>query len=99
MSARRKEKLDKVVADIEASGGTANASEFGLAAYFYTRNLSRLFRVPRALESGMVGVNAGLVTIEVAPFCGVKDSGLGSEGSSHGIAEYLVIKHVGLGGL
>ncbi|TXY04648.1 NAD-dependent succinate-semialdehyde dehydrogenase [Vibrio mimicus] len=74
----------------------ANATEFGLASYFYTRNLSRIFRVSRALESGMVGVNAGLVTTEVAPFGGVKQSGLGSEGSSHGIEEYLHFKYINL---
>ena len=77
----------------------ANATEFGLAAYFYTRNLSRVFRVSRALESGMVGVNAGLVTTEVAPFGGVKESGIGSEGSSHGIEEYLHLKYISLGGV
>ena len=77
----------------------ANASELGLAAYFYTRDLSRVFRVSRALESGMVGINAGLVTTEVAPFGGVKDSGIGSEGSSHGIEEYLHLKYVSIGGL
>ncbi|WP_233887926.1 NAD-dependent succinate-semialdehyde dehydrogenase [Paraburkholderia flagellata] len=77
----------------------ANATEFGLAAYFYTRNLSRVFRVSRALESGMVAVNAGLVTTEVAPFGGVKDSGIGSEGSSHGIEEYLHLKYISLGGV
>lgn len=75
----------------------ANATEFGLASYLYTRNLSRIFRVSRALESGMVGVNAGLVTTEVAPFGGVKQSGLGSEGSSHGIEEYLHFKYINLG--
>lgn len=77
----------------------ANASEFGLAAYFYTRDLSRVFRVSRSLESGMVGINAGLVTTEVAPFGGVKNSGLGSEGSSHGIEEYLHLKYISLGGI
>lgn len=77
----------------------ANATEFGLAAYFYTRNLSRVFRVSLALESGMVGVNAGLVTTEVAPFGGVKESGFGSEGSSHGIEEYLHLKYISLGGV
>ncbi|TXZ76915.1 aldehyde dehydrogenase family protein [Vibrio mimicus] len=75
----------------------ANTTEFGLASYFYTRNLSRIFRVSRALESGMVGVNAGLVTTEVAPFGGVKQSGLGSEGSSHSIEEYLHLKYINLG--
>lgn len=77
----------------------ANATQFGLAAYFYTRDLARIFRVSRALESGMVGVNAGLVTTEVAPFGGVKDSGFGTEGSSHGIEEYLHLKYINLGGL
>lgn len=77
----------------------ANSSEFGLAAYFYSRDLSRAFRVSRALESGMVGVNEGLVTTEVAPFGGVKDSGIGREGSTHGIEEYLNLKYVSLGGL
>lgn len=77
----------------------ANATEFGLAAYFYSRDLSRVFRVSRALQSGMVGVNAGLVTTEVAPFGGVKDSGIGREGSSHGIDDYLSLKYVSLGGL
>lgn len=77
----------------------ANGTEFGLAAYFYSRDLARVFRVSRALESGMVGINEGLVTTEVAPFGGVKDSGLGSEGSSHGINEYLHLKYVSLGGL
>ncbi|MFS2137629.1 NAD-dependent succinate-semialdehyde dehydrogenase [Duganella sp. Dugasp56] len=77
----------------------ANAEPFGLAAYFYSRDLARAFRVSRALDSGMVGVNEGLVTTEVAPFGGVKDSGIGREGSSHGIDEYLSLKYVSLGGL
>jgi succinate-semialdehyde dehydrogenase/glutarate-semialdehyde dehydrogenase len=77
----------------------ANAEPFGLAAYFYSRDLARAFRVARALDSGMVGVNEGLVTTEVAPFGGVKDSGIGREGSSHGIDEYLSLKYVSLGGL
>jgi succinate-semialdehyde dehydrogenase/glutarate-semialdehyde dehydrogenase len=77
----------------------ANAEPFGLAAYFYSRDLARAFRVSRALESGMVGVNEGLVTTEVAPFGGVKDSGIGREGSTHGIEEYLNLKYVSLGGL
>lgn len=77
----------------------ANATEFGLAAYFYTRDLARTFRVSRALQAGMVGVNEGIVTTEVAPFGGVKDSGLGYEGSSRGIEEYLNLKHLSIGGL
>jgi succinate-semialdehyde dehydrogenase / glutarate-semialdehyde dehydrogenase len=77
----------------------ANATEFGLAAYFYTRDLARAFRVGRALESGMVGVNEGIITAEVAPFGGVKDSGIGREGSSLGIEEFLHVKYMSVGGL
>jgi len=77
----------------------ANSTELGLASYFYSRGLARTFRVSRALQSGMVGVNEGLITTEVAPFGGVKDSGIGREGSIHGIDEYLNIKYVSLGGL
>jgi succinate-semialdehyde dehydrogenase/glutarate-semialdehyde dehydrogenase len=77
----------------------ANAVEFGLACYFYTRDLARTFRVSEALEYGMVGVNSGLITTEVAPFGGVKDSGLGREGSKYGMDEYLNIKYVCLGGV
>ncbi|TVR64787.1 MAG: NADP-dependent succinate-semialdehyde dehydrogenase I, partial [Candidatus Competibacteraceae bacterium] len=72
----------------------ANATEFGLAAYFYSRDLSRVFRVAEALQYGMVGVNTGLISTEVAPFGGVKESGFGREGSKYGIAEYLDIKYV-----
>ncbi|SDA10957.1 NAD-dependent succinate-semialdehyde dehydrogenase [Sphingomonas sp. NFR15] len=77
----------------------ANATEFGLAAYFYTRDLSRTFRVARALEAGMVGINEGIITSEVAPFGGVKDSGIGREGSSFGIDEFLHVKYLCVGGL
>lgn len=75
----------------------ANASEFGLAAYFYTRDVSRVWRVAEALEAGMVGVNTGLISTEVAPFGGVKQSGLGREGSRHGLEDYLELKYVCLG--
>ena len=77
----------------------ANATEFGLAAYFYTQNLARAFRVSRAIQSGMIGINEGLITTEVAPFGGVKDSGIGREGSVHGLEEYLHLKYLSLGGL
>ena len=77
----------------------ANASEYGLAAYFYSQNPARIWRVAEALESGMVGVNTGLISNEVAPFGGVKQSGLGREGSVHGIDEYLEMKYVCQGGL
>ncbi len=77
----------------------ANSTQFGLAAYFYTRDLARTFRVARALQSGMIGINAGVITTVEAPFGGVKDSGIGREGSAHGIDEYLNLKYVSLGGL
>ncbi|MGA4289282.1 NAD-dependent succinate-semialdehyde dehydrogenase [Ralstonia pseudosolanacearum] len=77
----------------------ANDTEFGLAAYFYTRDLSRAWRVSEALESGMVGVNTGLISTAEAPFGGVKQSGLGREGSKYGIDEYLEIKYVCMAGL
>lgn len=77
----------------------ANDTEFGLAAYFYARDLGRAFRVAEALEYGMVGVNTGLISNEVAPFGGMKASGLGREGSKYGIEEYVEIKYVCLGGI
>jgi succinate-semialdehyde dehydrogenase/glutarate-semialdehyde dehydrogenase len=75
----------------------ANATEYGLAGYFYARDLARVWRVAEALEYGMVGVNVGLIANEVAPFGGVKQSGIGREGSRYGIEEYLEIKYVCLG--
>lgn len=77
----------------------ANDTPFGLASYVYTRDLGRAFRVVEALEFGMVGVNEGLISTEVAPFGGVKASGLGREGSRHGLDEYLELKYIALGGL
>ncbi|MCE9900660.1 NADP-dependent succinate-semialdehyde dehydrogenase [Raoultella terrigena] len=75
----------------------ANDTEFGLAAYFYARDLSRVFRVGEALEYGIVGINTGLISNEVAPFGGVKASGLGREGSKYGIDDYLEIKYMCIG--
>ena len=77
----------------------ANDTEFGLASYFYSRDIGRIWRVAEALEYGMVGVNTGLITTEVAPFGGVKESGLGREGSKYGIDEYLEVKYVCMGGV
>jgi succinate-semialdehyde dehydrogenase/glutarate-semialdehyde dehydrogenase len=77
----------------------ANDTEFGLASYFYSQNINRIFRVSEALEYGMVGVNEGIISTEVAPFGGVKSSGLGREGSKYGIDEYLEIKYVCIGGV
>ncbi|MGH6937130.1 MAG: NAD-dependent succinate-semialdehyde dehydrogenase [Methylocella sp.] len=77
----------------------ANASEYGLASYFYARDLGRVFRVARAIEAGIVGVNEGIISTAEAPFGGVKQSGIGREGSRYGIEEYLEIKYVCLGGI
>lgn len=77
----------------------ANDTEFGLAAYFYTQNLQRVFRVSAALESGMIGINECAVSTELAPFGGVKESGLGREGSVLGLKEYLEVKTLHIGGL
>ncbi len=75
----------------------ANATEFGLAAYFYTRDLARSWRVSEALEAGIVGINTGLISTEVAPFGGVKQSGIGREGSKYGLDDYTEIKYVCVG--
>ncbi|MGQ2981077.1 MAG: aldehyde dehydrogenase family protein, partial [Polaromonas sp.] len=75
----------------------ANNTEFGLASYFYSRDIGRIYRVAEALEYGMVGINAGVIATEHVPFGGVKQSGLGREGSSHGMDEYLEMKYLCLG--
>jgi succinate-semialdehyde dehydrogenase/glutarate-semialdehyde dehydrogenase len=77
----------------------ANDTSFGLSAYFYTRDLARAWRVAEALESGMVGINEGILSTEVAPFGGVKQSGLGREGSKYGLDEYTELKYMMMGGL
>ena len=77
----------------------ANDTEFGLASYFYSRDIGRVMRVAEKLESGMVGVNTGLISTAEAPFGGVKQSGLGREGSKYGIDEFLEIKYICLAGL
>jgi len=77
----------------------ANDTEFGLAAYFYSRDIGRVWRVAGAIESGMIGINSGLISTAVAPFGGVKQSGLGREGSRYGINEYIDIKYLCMGGL
>ncbi|MFM0413317.1 NADP-dependent succinate-semialdehyde dehydrogenase [Paraburkholderia aromaticivorans] len=79
--------------------GLANDTEFGLASYFYSRDIGRVWRVAEALEYGMVGINTGLISNEVAPFGGVKQSGLGREGSHYGIDDYVVIKYMCVGGI
>ena len=77
----------------------ANDTEVGLASYFYSRDIGRIFRVAEALEYGIVGINAGLISTEQAPFGGVKESGLGREGSKYGIEDYLELKYLCLGGI
>jgi succinate-semialdehyde dehydrogenase/glutarate-semialdehyde dehydrogenase len=77
----------------------ANATEFGLAAYFYARDLGRVWRVAEALETGIVGINTGIISTEVAPFGGVKESGFGREGSKYGIDDFLEIKYLCMGGI
>jgi succinate-semialdehyde dehydrogenase/glutarate-semialdehyde dehydrogenase len=77
----------------------ANATEFGLAGYFYSRDVGRIFRVAERMETGIIGVNAGIISTEAAPFGGVKQSGLGREGSKYGLDEFLEVKYVLVGGL
>ncbi len=77
----------------------ANDTEFGLAGYFYSRDIGRIFRVAEQMEVGMVGANAGIISTEVAPFGGIKQSGLGREGSKYGLEEYLEVKYVLVGGM
>ena len=77
----------------------ANDTPFGLAAYFYTRDVGRVFRVAEALEYGIIGINEGIISTEVAPFGGMKESGLGREGSKYGIEDYLEVKYLALGGI
>ena len=77
----------------------ANDTEFGLAAYFYARDLKRVWRVAEAIEAGIVGVNSGLIANEMAPFGGVKQSGMGREGSKYGIEEFVEIKYLCMGGI
>ena len=77
----------------------ANDTEFGLASYFYSRDINRVWRVAEALEYGMVGINTGLISTEVAPFGGMKESGIGREGSKYGIEEFIEVKYLCMGGI
>jgi succinate-semialdehyde dehydrogenase/glutarate-semialdehyde dehydrogenase len=83
----------------EEAVAMANDTEYGLAAYFYGRDIGRIWRVAESLEYGMVGINEGIISTEVAPFGGVKESGVGREGSRYGIEEYMEIKYLLMGGL
>jgi succinate-semialdehyde dehydrogenase/glutarate-semialdehyde dehydrogenase len=77
----------------------ANATEYGLAAYFYSRDIGRIWRVAEALEFGIVGINIGIISTEVAPFGGMKESGIGREGSKYGLEEFLEVKYLCMGGI
>ena len=77
----------------------ATDTQYGLAAYFYSRDIGRIWRVSEALEYGMVGINEGIISTEVAPFGGMKESGIGREGSHYGIDEYIEVKYLCLGGM
>ena len=77
----------------------ANDTPFGLAAYFYARDIGRIFRVAEGIECGIIGINEGIISTEVAPFGGMKESGLGREGSHHAIDEYLEVKYLAIGGI
>jgi succinate-semialdehyde dehydrogenase/glutarate-semialdehyde dehydrogenase len=75
----------------------ANDSEFGLAGYFYSRDIARVWRVAEEMETGMVGINTGLISTEMAPFGGIKQSGLGREGSKYGVEDFLEMKYLCFG--
>ena len=77
----------------------ANDTEFGLAAYFYSRDIGRVYRVSEQLEYGIIGVNEGIISNEMAPFGGVKESGSGREGSKYGMDDYMTIKYICVGGI
>ena len=77
----------------------ANDTEFGLASYFFSRDIGRIWRVSEALEYGMVGINTGIMSTEVAPFGGMKESGIGREGSKYGLDEYLEVKYLCMAGI
>ena len=77
----------------------ANDTEFGLASYFFSRDIGRIWRVSEALEYGLVGINTGIMSTEVAPFGGMKESGIGREGSKYGLDEYLEVKYLCMAGI
>ncbi len=77
----------------------ANATQYGLASYFYARDMGRIWRVSEGLEYGIVGINEGIISNEVAPFGGIKESGIGREGSKYGIDDFVEIKYLCMGGI
>src|SRR5690606_5769065 len=84
--------------DEEEAIKMANATEYGLAAYFYSQDIHRCWRVAERMESGMVGINTGMVSSASAPFGGIKQSGIGREGSKHGLDEFMEVKYLCFGG-
>ncbi len=83
----------------EQAVAMGNDTEFGLAAYFYSRDIGRIWRAAEGLEYGIVGINTGIISTEVAPFGGVKESGIGREGSKYGIDDFVEIKYLCMGGI
>jgi succinate-semialdehyde dehydrogenase/glutarate-semialdehyde dehydrogenase len=90
--------IHRFTTDAEAIA-IANDTPFGLSAYFYTWDLGRTWRVAEALEYGIVGINTGFISTEVAPFGGMKESGIGREGSSHGVDDWVELKYLAMGGI
>ena len=90
--------INRFTTDAEAVA-IANDTPYGLSAYFYTQDLGRTWRVAEALEYGIVGINTGFVSTEVAPFGGVKESGIGREGSSYGVDDWVELKYLAMGGI
>ena len=90
--------IDRFATEAEAVA-IANDTPYGLSAYFYTRDLGRTWRVAEALEYGIVGINTGFISTEVAPFGGVKESGIGREGSSYGVDDWVELKYLAIGGI
>ena len=88
-----------VVEDEEELIKLANDTQYGLAAYFYSRDIGRVWRVAEGIEAGIIGINVGIISTEVAPFGGMKESGIGREGSKYGIEEFLEVKYLCMGGL
>ena len=88
------EQIDENIKDENEVIAMANDTKYGLAGYFYSRDIGKIWRVAEALEYGMVGINAGVISTEVAPFGGIKESGIGREGAEEGIEEYLETKYL-----
>ena len=90
--------INRFTTDAEAVA-IANDTPYGLSAYFYTRDIGRTWRVAEALEYGIVGINTGFISSEVAPFGGMKESGIGREGSSYGVDDWVELKYLAMGGI